>query len=58
VRLTNGAGVLRYACSSYSFGVRSRRGRLTTYQYSHWYEQTRLWLVIEPLPEQLAIRKL
>jgi hypothetical protein len=34
VRLTNGAGVLRYACSSYSFGVRSRRGRLTTFYLS------------------------
>ena len=43
----NGAGILRYACSSYSFGVRSRRGKA--------YEQTRLSLVIEPLPEQLAI---
>jgi hypothetical protein len=27
VRLTNGAGILRYAYSSYSFGVRSRRGK-------------------------------
>ena len=27
MRLTNGAGILRYACSSYSFGVCSRKGK-------------------------------